>query len=304
MLFSGTVLRRCSICVIFFVSVHVTSDNTRCPGPTDESRGIEQHLDKGMYVSNKTPHECLILSLLGVLLLCISCLLPDPFHLSYHKDLWMMSCHVMCTSLCQPLWSAKIHLCSKVFLYFMVTCAVMSWQQYLSKYRNLKYSEFTSSSQALIRNLCRIHIQAYCQSSSLRSKWTSWVQYLMLRLMCAGLEPLFLVPVRAEGGDGLWLAGLERALDAGWEGGGWAGVSPEGEVDGGGVHCQASESPPWASFSELKGAPWGWSVQERDERNGYWKSCKGRNTEWCYNTESIYKSAQLKMYGVSLLNMQ
>lgn len=77
----------------FFVSVHVTGDNTRCPGPTDESRGIEQHLDKGMYVSIKTPHECLILSLLGVLLLCISCLLPDPSHLS---DLWMMSSHVMC----------------------------------------------------------------------------------------------------------------------------------------------------------------------------------------------------------------
>lgn len=66
----------------------------------------------------------------------------------------------------------------------------------------------------------------------------------MLRLMCAGLELLFLVPVRAEGGEGLWLAGLERGLDAAWEGGGWAGVSPEGEVDGGGVHCHAAESPP------------------------------------------------------------
>ncbi len=84
--------------------------------------------------------------------------------------------------------------------------------------------------------------------------------YLMLRLMCAGLEPLFLVPVRVEGGEGLWLAGLERGLDAGWEGGGWAGVSPEGEVDGGGVHCHAAESPPCASFSELKGALWDWSV--------------------------------------------
>lgn len=70
------------------------------------------------------------------------------------------------------------------------------------------------------------------------------VQYLMLRLMCAGLELLFLVPVRAEGGEGLWLAGLDRGLDAGWEGGGWAGVPPEGEVDGGGVHRHAAESPP------------------------------------------------------------
>lgn len=70
------------------------------------------------------------------------------------------------------------------------------------------------------------------------------IQYLMLRLMCAGLEPLFLVPVRAEGGEGLWLAGLERGLEPGWEGGGWAGISPEGEVDGGGVHCHAAESPP------------------------------------------------------------
>lgn len=70
------------------------------------------------------------------------------------------------------------------------------------------------------------------------------LQYLMLRLMCAGLVLLFLVPVRAEGGEGLWLAGLERGLDPGWEGGGWAGVSPDGEVDWGGVHCHASESPP------------------------------------------------------------
>lgn len=68
--------------------------------------------------------------------------------------------------------------------------------------------------------------------------------YLMLRLMWAGLALLFLVPVIAEGGEGLWLAGLERGLDPGWEGGGWAGVSPDGEVDWGGVHCHASESPP------------------------------------------------------------
>lgn len=67
----------------------------------------------------------------------------------------------------------------------------------------------------------------------------------MLRLMCAGLEPLFLVPVRAEGGEGLWLVGLERGRGPGCEGGGWAGISPEGEVDGGGVHCcHAAESPP------------------------------------------------------------
>ena len=63
----------------------------------------------------------------------------------------------------------------------------------------------------------------------------------MLRLMCAGLEFLFLVPVRAEGEEGLRLAGLERGLDTV---GGWAGVSPAGEVDGGGVHCHAAESPP------------------------------------------------------------
>lgn len=70
--------------------------------------------------------------------------------------------------------------------------------------------------------------------------------YLMLRLMCTGLEPLFLVPVRAEGGVGLWLAGLERGgRGPCWEGGGWAGISPEGEVDGGGVHCcHAAKSPP------------------------------------------------------------
>lgn len=37
----------------------------------------------------------------------------------------------------------------------------------------------------------------------------------MLRLMCAGLELLFLLPVSAEGGEGLWLAGLERGLDVG-----------------------------------------------------------------------------------------
>lgn len=65
----------------------------------------------------------------------------------------------------------------------------------------------------------------------------------MLRLMCVGLEPLFLAPVRTEGGEGLWLTGLDWGLDS-WEAGGWAGVSPEGEVDGGGVHCHAAESPP------------------------------------------------------------
>lgn len=66
----------------------------------------------------------------------------------------------------------------------------------------------------------------------------------MLRLICAGLEPLFLVPFRAEGGEGLWLAGLERGLGPGCEGDGWAGLSPNGEVDWGGVHCHTSESPP------------------------------------------------------------
>lgn len=82
----------------------------------------------------------------------------------------------------------------------------------------------------------------------------------MLRRMCAGLLILFLVPVRPEGGEGLWLAGLEQGLDPGREGGVWAGVSPDGEVDWGGVHCHASESPPWAPFSELKGALCDWSV--------------------------------------------
>lgn len=66
----------------------------------------------------------------------------------------------------------------------------------------------------------------------------------MLRLKCAGLELCFLVPVREEGGGGLWLAGLECGLDAAGEGGGLAGVSPEGEVDGGGVHCHAVGWPP------------------------------------------------------------
>lgn len=68
----------------------------------------------------------------------------------------------------------------------------------------------------------------------------------MLRLMWPGLEPLFLVPVSAEGDVGLWVVGLERgACGPSWEGGGWAGISPEGEVDGGGVHCcHAAESPP------------------------------------------------------------
>lgn len=86
------------------------------------------------------------------------------------------------------------------------------------------------------------------------------LKYLMLRRMCAGLLILFLVPVRPEGGEGLWLAGLEQGLDPGREGGVWAGVSPDGEVDWGGVHCHASESPPWAPFSELKGALCDWSV--------------------------------------------
>lgn len=66
------------------------------------------------------------------------------------------------------------------------------------------------------------------------------LEYLMLRRMCAGLVLLFLVPVRSEGGEGLWLAGLEQGLDPGWR----AGVSPDAEVDCGGVHCHASESPP------------------------------------------------------------
>lgn len=69
------------------------------------------------------------------------------------------------------------------------------------------------------------------------------LQYLMLRLMCAGLELFFLVPFK-EGGEMLWLASLERVLDAGWEGGGCSGVSPESEVDGGGTHCHTAESPP------------------------------------------------------------
>lgn len=89
---------------------------------------------------------------------------------------------------------------------------------------------------------------------------------LMLRLMCAGLELLFFVPIGAEGDEGLLLAGLEQGPDGGCEGGGWAGVSPEGEVDGGGRHCHAAGSPPCVSFSELKGAPWGWSVREDGER--------------------------------------
>lgn len=64
----------------------------------------------------------------------------------------------------------------------------------------------------------------------------------MFRLMCAGLEVLFLLPVRGEEGAGLWLAGLEWGL--GCEGGGCAGVSAEGEVDGAGVHCHTAGSPP------------------------------------------------------------
>lgn len=66
----------------------------------------------------------------------------------------------------------------------------------------------------------------------------------MFRLMWAGLELLFLVPVRAEGGAWLWLAGLEWGLDKGCEVDGWCGVSAEGAVDGGGVHCHTAGSPP------------------------------------------------------------
>lgn len=69
----------------------------------------------------------------------------------------------------------------------------------------------------------------------------------MLRRMCAGLEFLFLFPVMAAGGEGLWLGGggLAWGLDPGWEEGGrWAGVSAEGEVDGAGVHCHTAGSPP------------------------------------------------------------
>lgn len=101
----------------------------------------------------------------------------------------------------------------------------------------------------------------------LRPKFSRWLLYLMLRLMCEGLELLFLVPVRAEGGVGLWLAGLEWGLDPGWEEGGWAGVSAEGEVDAGGVHCHTAGSPPWASFWELKGALWDWSVRRGQEQD-------------------------------------
>lgn len=108
----------------------------------------------------------------------------------------------------------------------------------------------------------------YCDIRHLCDLWPltrSCIQYLMFRLMWAGFELLFLVPVRAEGGEGLWLAGLERGLDTGWEGGGWAGVSPDGEVDGGGVHCHTAGSPPWASFSELKGALLDWSVSRKQD---------------------------------------
>lgn len=66
----------------------------------------------------------------------------------------------------------------------------------------------------------------------------------MFRLMCAGFEVLFLVPVRVEGGVGLWLAGLEWGLGTDCAEGGWAGVSAEGEVDGEGVHCHTAGSPP------------------------------------------------------------
>lgn len=74
----------------------------------------------------------------------------------------------------------------------------------------------------------------------------------MFLLMWAGLETLFLVD---SGGTGLWL-GLGLWL-SGWEGGheeGREGGSPDGEVDGG-VHCHPELSPPWASFSALKGVP-------------------------------------------------
>lgn len=102
-------------------------------------------------------------------------------------------------------------------------------------------------------------------------KWGQWIQYLMLRLICAGLELPFLVLFRVEGDKGLWLARLEWGLDMDWEVGGWAGVSSEGELDGGGVHCHTAGSPPWASFSELKGALWDWSV--RQTQDSQFKPC-------------------------------
>lgn len=64
------------------------------------------------------------------------------------------------------------------------------------------------------------------------NKSTLSVQYLMFRLMCAGLEVLFLLPVREEEGAGLWFEGLEWGLDMDCDGGGCAGVSADGEVDG------------------------------------------------------------------------
>ena len=86
--------------------------------------------------------------------------------------------------------------------------------------------------------------------------------YLMLRLMCAGLDDLFLEPARER--EVLWLAcrdggGLERGRE---------GVSPpEGEAEGG-VHCHPDKSPLCASVSELKGPLWGWSVERQKERGG------------------------------------
>lgn len=66
----------------------------------------------------------------------------------------------------------------------------------------------------------------------------------MLRLMCEGLELLFLFCVRVEGGVVLWPEAPEWGLEAGFEGAGFAGVPPESEVDGGGVRCHAAVSPP------------------------------------------------------------
>ena len=75
--------------------------------------------------------------------------------------------------------------------------------------------------------------------------------YLMFLLMCAGLLEwdLFLVPLRDC--EGIWFSGREDGRVGGWVEGG-DGVSPEAEVDGG-VHCHPAESPPCASFPELKG---------------------------------------------------
>ena len=75
--------------------------------------------------------------------------------------------------------------------------------------------------------------------------------------MWAGLERLFLAPLRAS--EGLWLACRAAVPEAGCK-----GASPEGEVDGG-MHCHPDESPPWASFSELNAALFCWSGGSRRE---------------------------------------